>query len=236
MKDRGGRRVAVVAGGAKASINVANQFSDAAVALGMTVAYKTTDVLLGETDWGVQVQSMIDGQVDSLYTGLAGVDSVGLVKAAKAAGLDLKVVLLPNGYDDRFAGAFGADLEGAYFAIDWRPFELHVPAHDTFKENLAAVAPDEFPSQLAMVGWLSADAFIRGLHEAGATCPSRKAFVTKLRKVRDYTADGLVPRTDFEAVFGKMPLCFFYVQLRASHFVAVDDKPFCGVLLRDYKR
>ena len=235
VKDHGGRRVAVVAGGAAASINVANQFADAVEALGMTVGYKTTDVPLGTTDWGVQVQGMIDGRVDTIYTGMAPVDSALVVKAAKAAGVSFKVVLLPAGYDERFAAAYGPDLEGAYIAVDWRPYELPVPAHDRFKENLAAVAPDEFPSQLAMVGWLSADTFIRGLREAGESCPTRKGFIEHLRKVKDYTADGLVPRTDFDAVFGKMPLCFFYVQLHDSHFVPVDDKPFCGVLLKDYE-
>jgi len=235
LKNSGGRRVAVVAGGAAASINVANQFAEAAEALGMTVGYKTTDVPLGATDWTVQVRGMIEAKVDSLYTGLAGVDSATLVGAARAADVPLKVVLLPAGYDDRFAAAFGADLEGAYIAIDWRPYELHVPAHDEFKTHLAAVAPDEFPSQLAMVGWLSADTFIRGLREAGATCPTRKAFVANLRQVEDYTADGLLPPTDFEEVFGKMPLCFYYVQLRDSSFVPVGRKPFCGVLLEDYE-
>ncbi|MEN3272094.1 MAG: branched-chain amino acid transport system substrate-binding protein, partial [Actinomycetota bacterium] len=219
VKDRGGKRIGVIAGGADASINVANQFADAVEALGMSVGYKTTDVPLGTTDWGVQVQGLIDGHVDTLYTGMAPTDSAAIVKAAKAAGMSLKVVLLPAGYDDRFAAAFGKDLEGAYVAVDWRPFELHVPAHDTFKENLKAVAPDEFPSQLALVGWLSADAFIRGLHEAGASCPTRDAFIDELRKVKDYTANGLVPPTDFGELFGKMPLCFFYVQLHDSHFV-----------------
>jgi branched-chain amino acid transport system substrate-binding protein len=236
VKDHGGRRIAVVAGGAAASINVANQFAEAVEALGMSVGYKTTDVPLGTTDWGVQVQGMIDGRADTLYTGMAPVDSANLAKAAKTAGVPLKVVLLPAGYDDRFASSYGPDLEGAYIAIDWRPYELHVPAHDRFKENLAAVAPDEFPSQLAMVGWLSADAFIRGLREAGVACPTRSAFITKLRKVKDYTADGLLPPTDFGALFGKMPLCFYYVQLHDSHFKPVGDEPFCGVLLKDYER
>jgi hypothetical protein len=86
-----------------------------------------------------------------------------------------------------------------------------------------------------MIGWLSADAFIRGLREAGASCPTRHAFIAQLRKVKDYTADGLLPPTDFGALFGKMPLCFFYVQVHDSHFEPVGSKPYCGVLLKDYK-
>ena len=85
-----------------------------------------------------------------------------------------------------------------------------------------------------MVGWLSADAFIRGLREAGATCPTRKAFIANLRQVKDYTADGLLPSTDFTAVFAKMPLCSWILQLHDSHFVPVSNEPTCGVLLKDY--
>jgi hypothetical protein len=33
-----------------------------------------------------------------------------------------------------------------------------------------------------------------------------------------------------------MPLCFYYLRLHDSHFVPQGDQPFCGVLLRDYKR
>jgi ABC-type branched-subunit amino acid transport system substrate-binding protein len=201
----------------------------------MTLGYKTTEVPLGQADFSVQAQEMIDAKVDSLYTGMSAGQNVALYKAATTAGLRFKVALFPTGYDDRFAAAYGADLEGVYVAIDWRPYELPVPAHDVFKENLAAVAPDEFPSQLAMVGWLSADAFIRGLVEAGASCPTREAFIANLRLVEDYDADGLLPPTDFGEVFGKMPTCFFYLQLHDGRFVPVDDEPFCGVLLKDYK-
>lgn len=236
IKDHGGQRVAVVAGGAAASVNVANQMSETVPALGMTLGYSTTEVELGTEDFSVQAQQMIDAKVDSLYTGMGTTQNVSLYKAATMAGLHFKVALFPTGYDDRFASAFGADLEGAYFAIDWRPYELPVPAHELFKQHLAAVAPDEFPSQLAMVGWLSADAFIRGLVEAGESCPTRESFIANLRLVKDYDADGLVPPTDFGAVFGKMPLCFYYLQLQESHFVPVDDEPFCGVPLEDYKR
>lgn len=236
IKDHGGKRVAVVAGGAAASVNVADQMGETVPALGLTLGYKTTEVARGDIDFAVHVQAMVDAKVDSLYTGMATTQNAALYKAATEAGLHFKVAIFPTGYDDRFAAAFGADLEGTYFAIDWRPYELPVPAHERFKKNLAAVAPDEFPSQLAMVGWLSADAFIRGLVEAGASCPTREAFIANLRLVKDYDADGLLPPTDFGEVFGKMPLCFYYLQLHDSHFVPVGDEPFCGVLLKDYNQ
>lgn len=236
IRARGGRRVAVIAGGAVASVNVAEQLVQTLPWSGLELGYRATDVPLGDTDFAVHVQAMKRAKVDSLYTGMATAQNVALVQAATAAGLRLDVVLLPTGYDARLAESYGELLDGVYMAIDWRPFELPVPAHDRFKAHLAAVAPEEFPSQLAMVGWLSADAFVRGLREAGARCPTREAFIRNLRLVEDYTADGLLPVTSFEAEFGRMPLCFYYVQLRDGAFRPVGDEPFCGRLLEDVER
>jgi branched-chain amino acid transport system substrate-binding protein len=234
IKDHGGHRVAIVAGGANASVNVANQLAETLPAVGLELGYKTVDVPLGGNDFAVEVQHMKDAGVDVLYTGMATAPNVALYQAAVAAGLKFNVVLFPTGYDGRLAVAYGTELEGAYFSIDWRPFELPVPAHQRFKQMLTQTAPDEYPGQLAMVGWLSADAFIRGLREAGAACPTRAAFIANLRQVKDYTADGLLPPTDFAAVFGKMPLCSWILQLHDSRFVPVSNDPTCGVLLEDY--
>ncbi len=236
IKAHGGRRVAIVAGGAQASVNVARQVAQTLPAVGLELGYETVEVPLGSNEFTDQVKAMKQAGVDSLYTGLSTLQNVALYKAAKQAGIKLKVAIFPTGYDGRVAAAFGAQLEGVYFSIDWRPFELHVPVHDRFKRMLAQVAPDEYPGQLAMVGWLSADTFIRGLHEAEDRCPTREAFIANLRRVKDFTADGLLPPTDYGALFGKMPLCSWILQLHDSKFVPVADEPICGVLLKDFKR
>ena len=145
IKDHGGHRVAIVAGGAIASVNVANQLADTLSPLGLQLGYKTVDVPVGETDFSVEVQHMKDAGVDALYTGMGTGGNVALYQAAMAAGLEFNVVLFPAGYDDRLAAAYGTQLEGTYFSIDWRPFELPIPAHQRFKQMLAQTAPDEFP-------------------------------------------------------------------------------------------
>lgn len=235
IKAHGGHRVAVIAGGSAASVNVAEQVAATLPALGLSLAYKADHVSTGTVDWTTDVQQIKKSGADALYTGMSTPSNIGLLEAAALAGLHFNVVLLPEGYDARLAAAAPAAVDGAYLAIDWRPFELPLPAHAAFKDALKQVAPNEFPSQLAMVGWLSADAFVRGLREAGEGCPTRRAFVNNLRMVKDYTADGLLPPTDFAQLFGKMPLCFYYVQLAGHHFTPIGDQPFCGVRLRAYK-
>lgn len=227
-KAHGGDRVAVLAGGAAESVQFVTGFMATLPALGLHLVYQNLHERLGQTDFSFDAAAMARAGVDTLLTGLAPLTNVAVLQAAKAAGVPLKVVLLPAGYDGRYAAAFASVLEGAYVAIDWRPFELPVPAHAQFEDALRRVAPDAYPGQLAMVGWLSASTFIRGLQAAGPRCPLRTAFVTNLRLVRGYTADGLVPPTDFSALFGKEPLCYWMLQVHLGRFVPVSDQPLCG--------
>ena len=232
IKARHGRRVAVLAGGATASVNFARQVIQTLPAFGLTLAYENLNEPLGQTDYSFDAEAMRRARVDTLVTAMDTLSNIGVYKAAAAIGLHFRVGMLPAGYDTRLAAADGAVLSGAYVALDWRPFELPVPAHQEFKAELSAVAPNAFPGQLAMVGWLSADTFIRGLEVAGPTCLTRSAFVSNLRKVKDYTADGLLPPTNFSAVFGQMPLCYWELQIHANGFTPSGAQPFCGTLFR----
>lgn len=235
-KSHGGKRVAVLAGGNTESVDFVTQFTATLPAFGLTLAYENLHEQVGQTDFSFDAAAMARAGVDTLLTGLAPLANIAVLNAARAAGVPLKVVLLPAGYDARYASAFAPVLEGAYVAIDWRPFELPVAAHGEFEQALHTVSPSTFPDQLAMVGWLSADTFIRGLEAAGARCPTRNAFVHNLRLVRNYTAGGLVPPTNFTTIFGKMPLCYWMLQVHSGHFVPVSDKPLCGQLLSEVRR
>lgn len=236
IKAHQGRRVAVLAGGAAASVNFARQIVETLPAYGLTLAYENLSEPLGQTDYSFDAQAMQRAGVDTLVTGLDTLSNVDVYKAAEGIGLHFRLGMLPAGYDARLAAAYGAVLTGAYVAIDWRPFELPVPAQQEFRTEMAAVAPSVFPGQLAMVGWLSADTFIRGLDSAGGRCPTRAGFISHLRKVRDYTADGLLPPTDFAAVFGKMPLCYWEMEIHADGFTPSSPQPFCGTLFRGPSR
>jgi len=228
IKAHGGNRVAVLGGGAGSSVNFAKQVIETLPSFGLKLAYENLNEPLGQTDFSFDVAAMKRDHVDALVTGMDTYANIDIYQAAQAIGLHIKVGMLPTGYDARLAAADGKILAGAYVAIDWRPFELPVPAQQAFKQNLAEVAPSDYPAQLAMVGWLSADTFIRGLQAAGTACPTRAAFITKLRRVKNYTADGLLPKTDFAAVFGKMPLCYWELQIENNGFTPVSANPFCG--------
>lgn len=83
-------------------------------------------------------------------------------------------------YDNMFGYGGSADP-----AADWKTLDPDLPEYREFKDWLSRTVEGEHPGQMALAGWLSADVFIRGLHEAGVECPARKDFIANLRKVVD---------------------------------------------------
>lgn len=237
MLDRGAENLASVgfAGSPESGLAARNQ-AKAFEALGGEVGYLTTDVPFGSSDFTADVQRMKEAGVNALGGSITADSFVPLYLAAQQADLDLDVVLSPTGYDQRLVDAIGAQMAGVYFSIDFAPFEMALPAHEEFLEAMAAHAADEErpAQQLAMVGWLSADLFVRGVEEAG-DCMSRANFISSLRAVDDYDADGLLLEpVDQSEAFGKPNLCTNYVQVAAdgSAFELVEDAvPYCGEVI-----
>ena len=234
MLDKGATNLAAVGfAGSPESSSAARNQAAAFEALGGKVGYLTTDVPFGSTDFTADVQRMKDAGVDALGGSITADSFIPLYLAALQAGIDFNVVLSPTGYDQRLIDAIGTQMAGVYFSIDFAPFEMKLPAHQTFLDAMAKYAPDEeLPAQqLAMVGWLSADLFVRGVEEAG-DCLTRENFITNLRAVDDYDADGLLLNpVDESEVFGKPSLCTNYVQVAedGSTFEVVEGAaPYCG--------
>jgi ABC-type branched-subunit amino acid transport system substrate-binding protein len=158
-----------------------------------------------------------------------------VVAGARLAHADLRVVLSPTGYDEGLLRYFGEIFAGAYFFVDFLPFELNTAAHQQFLAAMAEYSPQMQPPnhQTALSGWLSADMFLRGLQDAGP-CPTRGNFITRLRSVRDYDARGLLPDPiDFEAEFGHINRCYTFLQVSSDgkRFEVVKPVPRCGSAL-----
>jgi ABC-type branched-subunit amino acid transport system substrate-binding protein len=172
---------------------------------------------------------------DALVGAVAGPAFGQSVLAAIGAQADLKVTLSPTGYDPRLLNTFKAVLAGAYFVVDFQPFEANLPAHREFLAAMSQYAPETQPAdqQAALAGWISADVMLRGLQAAG-DCPTRAGLISALRAVHGYTADGLLTQPiDFHADFGKLTRCLSFVQVSADgrHFTPVQPLPQCGRLI-----
>jgi branched-chain amino acid transport system substrate-binding protein len=236
----GGKKVALVAGNTGNSAIFIEQIADAIKRFGkgMTVAYKTSDIPVGNTEWGSYAQQIKDSGADTMYTGLSPTDNIGLVTAMKQAGTSVKNIVLSAGYDPRLTSL--AALDGTTVGIEFKPLET-TPAPKgiaDFKTAMAQYKPSAPVNQSAAVGWLSANTLIEGIKAAGVNCPTQKGFINNLRLVKDYTADGFFDPIDFQQVFNKPFQCVYYVKLDATakaYTPLFNGEKVCGDIIKNNK-
>jgi branched-chain amino acid transport system substrate-binding protein len=221
----GGTKVALVGGANQSSAQYIEQVGASIEAVGKSeVVYKTVDVAPGQSDFTAVVEQIKQSGADSLFTGMDFLPNTALSAQLQQAGVEMKAVFFPGGYDPRVLNLPG--VEGATFGIDHIPFELDPPAYREFDRYLA---DDAVRNGVAYIGWMSADAFVRGLQEAGVGCPTREAFITNLRLVRDYTGGGAFSPVDFAALYGTQWQCAWYVRVENAAFVPLfDGEELCG--------
>ncbi|MGH9027332.1 MAG: ABC transporter substrate-binding protein [Acidimicrobiia bacterium] len=226
LKRLGATNVAVIGGGNPSSVRFVEGIAETIEAdPDLEVVYQTVDVPLGSTEFTGEVQQIIDADADALYTGMDFLSNAALSEQLKQAGADDIITIFPGGYDPLALEAGGAGFDGAFFGLEFVPFEIDTAGYAAFEEAMA----DRPVGQVPMTGWLSADIFIQGLKAAGVECPTREAFVNNLRLEDDYTADGLLLPIDFSEQFGKQFQCVFYVQVQNGEFVPqFDGEPVCG--------
>jgi branched-chain amino acid transport system substrate-binding protein len=195
---------------------------------GIKVVYKTTDVPPEQRDFTAEVQKIKDSGADAMYTGMDTLQNTGITDALNQAGVKLKAVVFPGGYDTRVLGLPGID--GVYFGIETVPFEENPPAYVEYKKWMQKQDPNQFfQGQVPYYGWLAADAFIEGLKAAGKSCPTREAFITNLRLEKGYDANGAFIPVDFAEIFGRPFYCVYYVHVENKAFVPqFGGKPFCA--------
>ena len=233
MKALGAKKVAVVGANQAASAIFANQIAQAvSKTKGLKLVYKTTDVTPEQQEFtGVAAEIKKSG-ADGVYTGLAGLQANALSQAIKDAGIKLKAIVFPGGYDDRVLGLPG--YEGAYMGTEFKPLEVGSPGLTQFENDMKAdgYSPERF---FGIQGYFAADTFVEGVKEAGVGCPTRKAFINNLRLVKSYDAGGSFIPVNYSEIFGRIFYCVYYVQIQNKQFVPVfDGKPFCGTRLFDH--
>lgn len=232
LKKLGGKRIAVVGSNLESSAVNADQTATAVEKTkGLKLAFKTTDVTPEQQDFTGIAAEIKDANVDGVYTSTAGLQANALSQALTQAGVELKAIVFPGGYDDRVLALPG--YEGAYVGTEFKPLETGSPGLTEYTEAMEANGsePQRF---FAINGWFSADVFIEGIKAAGVGCPTRKAFINNLRLVKGYDAGGSFIPVDFAKVFGTIPACIHYVQIVNQEFVPIfDGEPFCATKIVD---
>jgi len=227
MKKLGAKKIAVIGTNVASGAVFLNQVEQAVKKTkGLEMVYKTTDVTPEQQDFtGIAAQVKEKG-ADGVYTALAGLQANALSQALKQAGVELKAIVFPGGYDDRILGLPGYD--GAYFGTEFKPLEVGSPGLTKYEEAMKAAGfePERF---FALQGYFGADAFVEGIKAAGVNCPTRKAFINNLRLQKGYDAGGAFIPVDRAESFGRIFYCVYYVQVQNKQFVPVfDGEPFCA--------
>jgi ABC-type branched-subunit amino acid transport system substrate-binding protein len=184
-------------------------------------------------DYGQIARKLHADNVDTLLSILNPNQLVAIVSALVAAGSPRPLVISTAGYSQSALQSFGSQLEGTYFSALTRPFEAPNPALDEYRSAVAAYAPylQDAEQTVGVMGWISADMFVQGLRRAG-TCPTRSSFLTALRGISAYDADGLLARpVNLASLTPSIDQCYFLVRVATGHFVAAQQPVACGQAL-----
>ncbi len=231
VRNQGGRKAAVLRiAFNEASAIFAQKMTESLKAAGIDVVY-TDQISVTGTD-PAAIATKIKNSGADVFAGGLTVDAFASIAAAvNRSQAPLKVAISAAGYDQKVLSAYGPQLAGTYVFVNIAPFEQHLPAHQTFINAMSVYAPQIQPPtrQVALTGWISADMFLRGLQEAGP-CPTRQSFITQLRNVHDYTADGLVaPPVDLSK-YREVAQCYIFLRVNptGTAFEVKQPAPYCG--------
>jgi branched-chain amino acid transport system substrate-binding protein len=195
VKAQGGTKALIVTNSSiPAAKNLADQLTHSLTGSGVTV--------LGETDYDAGTASPDHAAATITSSGAnALVDAtltdgfVDLYARAKAGGAKINVALSTAGNSVSELAHQGSTPAG--LSVGSIFVSTDSPAMAGYKAAMANYAPEltNADDELTLNGYVAADEMIEGLRLAGA-CPTRANFIQNLRKVTDYTGQGLTPATD----------------------------------------
>jgi ABC-type branched-subunit amino acid transport system substrate-binding protein len=216
------------------AVRSATGFADSSQRQGLKVGVLDTSVPYGSVDFGTEALAAKQKGVNAVWASMDDNSDFALVTALTQAGVKLKTVLLPTGYEPSVVNSPAwSDLQGAYFFSEFRPFS----APDAGTQQMAAAlqkyehrSPSDFPTYNIYESWVGADLMIKGLELAGKN-PTSAGVIKSLRGVTSYNADGLLPTSfDYATDFGHdaKRTCEWILRAKKSGFALTSKQPICG--------
>jgi branched-chain amino acid transport system substrate-binding protein len=239
VKARGGKIVGAFGYSISPSSTAsATGFIQASASVGLTKGYLNTSLPFGSVAVGPLALGLKSNNVDSIWMPLDANTNFAILTAAKQAGVLFKAAISATGYGQTLLdnAPILADANGTYFLTPGVPVELNTAGTKAFQAGLAKYAHfSGIPAFDSYEGWGGTDLMIKGLQLAGKN-PTQAAFIKNLRKVTNYTGNGLFsPANLTTKAFGKAvpEICSYLVQLRGTKFVPTPSsgKPTCGRLV-----
>ena len=193
-----------------------------------------TSVPFGSVAYGPEALTAKAAHVNAVYAGMDDNSNFALATALKQAGVDLKAVVFPTGYEpSAIHSTAWKYLQGMYFDSEFRPFSLPNAGTEQMQaalEKYDHFTKSQFPTIEQYEAWLGADLMIKGLQLAGKS-PTSSSVIKALRGITSYNGDGLLPNPiNFTTIFGHdLPKsCGWFLQAKENGFVPVSSQPTCG--------
>jgi branched-chain amino acid transport system substrate-binding protein len=216
------------------NISVANVQS--CVAAGLKAGPVIGDVPYGSPDVGPAALQTQSAKVNAVYMTQQGTTAIAYIQRLTQLGVKLKASLIPTGYVESTLTdkATNAALQGQGFSVQMVPIEANTPGAKAFKAALDAYGYVGPPSYSAEIGWMTGWELQAGLAKFGKPNPTKQQFITALRSVTDFDADGaLAPEKINFAHYNNQYSCLWMVKLEGDAFVSVPGSPFCGTAKSD---
>jgi branched-chain amino acid transport system substrate-binding protein len=236
-KDQG----ATICGGMSDS-NVPNVLSStkanvqSCVQAGLKAGPINNTVPYGGPDIGPAALQFKSGKIDALISEQSDTTSVSLIKRMTQLGVKLKASQLPIGYGAELLAdkPTAQAMDGQGFSVQMTPVEATTPGAKAFKAALVAHGVNGPPGYGEQISWQAGYALQAGLQKFGKANPTSAEFITAMRSVNDFDANGgLAPKKiDFSAYNVKYQ-CLWIVQLKNDAFVPYPNSPYCGTATQD---
>jgi ABC-type branched-subunit amino acid transport system substrate-binding protein len=205
---------------------------------GIKVGYLNLNFPLGSTNVGPLVLGMKDAGVDGLSTSIITNSTFAIIQGLEQQGVHLKAAIPPVGYGgDLVQGGPGAQQEaqGVYFISGWEPVEMHTAATKKFQNALSTYGGvTGEPTFDEYIGYLTVDAFVQGLKQAGPN-PSQAQLINATLGITNYTGQGLWGGRSigfdmaFRGKYEGADNCIWFTQYEGTTFHLVPGAtPLCG--------
>jgi branched-chain amino acid transport system substrate-binding protein len=241
FKAQGATNVAVVTYDVPTAVAVAKNVRASVEAVGLKATYINYTVpLTQEGNFGSIVAAMKQQGVNGVYFPLNPTQYFAILTEMAQAGLHMKATILgvPPTAGTALNAQTKADLKNTWVGTPWQPVQLETTATKAFQAALLKYEHQKTqPDRNEYEGWAAAAAIIQGLQVAGKN-PTQASFISSLRKVNDFTADGLAVSpvsftksygTGVEGPAGPAPKnCAYFLKYNGSQFVPLQSAPTCG--------
>ncbi|MDZ7675428.1 MAG: ABC transporter substrate-binding protein [Acidimicrobiales bacterium] len=143
-----------------------------------------------------QVSAMVENDVDMVLSSIDLNGQKTLAQEMERQGLGDVPIFHPNTYNQDFVAEAGDLFVGDFVTVGFLPFEAEAEGtgQAAFREWMGELGHEI--SEVAMVGWIVADAAYQGLVAAGPDFDQQKV-IDATNQITDFTADGLVPPIDW---------------------------------------